>query len=367
MSVPLEYEAEKAYSIWPDDFPVQPNADGLVVLNPQKWAQWLEQIEETPVQQNVPQRAPATADPQPEDNEIHPWALGGYLDIDITGGRHVEERTESDLAILEFFLFYSLNTPHGTRVRTEVMNLFVLGVVILTSGGSITSSRLRKLINVAEKELMIEHVDITREMVQRGWDFLTLHCGHNLGSSQAMEELFATLRTAVTPVSLRLSLMMLQTELKMLTGIVTIVRAINGFQDFPWQDLSTLVTQLTGVDEMANVADLVEYIDPPKAGGPGGRWSGWTFALRTATQGLRSNSSFPNLLYTAVQLSIQAGGDRSLRGYQGLSNLTVQARGIIDSWIAAYIGSRAPAGQGYGQNSRAPDGPSLTRCRTHRL
>ncbi|KAL7404129.1 hypothetical protein ABVT39_010022 [Epinephelus coioides] len=103
---------------------------------------------------------------------------------------------------------------------------------------------------------------------------------------------------------------------------------------------------------------FVEYIDPPASSGgaqgaaPGGHCSGWAFALCKQRQGCPKNSDFPNLLYTALQLWIQVGGNSSLRGYRGIENLTVAAKPVIDAWITTYL-------TGQGQNPTADGAANL--------
>lgn len=184
--------------------------------------------------------------------------------------------------------------------------------------------------------------------------------------------IFDVLGQATQPIALRLSLMCQQTEWRMLTGVVTTIRAINGFHDFSWQDLFSYIHVWTGTDEAAVVHKFAEYINPeagaaaPDEDQAGGHWAGWEFALRTKPQNNLRNPKFINVLYAAVQLFIQAGGNLTLRGYAALDNAAVPGRLVIDAWIAAYI-----AGGGLGQNpyptDRKTEDATLQTIRRHAI
>lgn len=87
------------------------------------------------------------------------------------------------------------------------------------------------------------------------------------------------------------------------------------------------------------VREFAEYINPAADLGlpgavlanVGGHCAGWEFALRTQHQHNFWNPMFINIRYTVVQLSIQAGGNMSLRGYAALDNETIPGKLVIDN------------------------------------
>lgn len=360
-TVPFTFNVSELWHTWPETFPVQPDDNGEVSINPDRWAAWLAEISAGNHRgdANTPQTKPRDSRPPAEANELHPWALAGYHNVDVHTGAAIAERTEDEPAVLQLLSVYTLSLQQGAPRRKDIMGLLVLGVTVLTSGGSITDERLEKIITTASKETAVDNIEFTCDTVTKGWDFISVHLSSPGPTSGEVEDMFES----ESAVSLSLTMACQQTELKMLTGIVTTIRAVSKFTDFPWQDLSSTIKTQTGVDELAHVNTFANYIEPeatkkePEAAG--GRWSGWTFALRQQNRARLKNSDFPNLLYAAVQLSIQAGGTASLKKYRGLEDLTVQAQPVIDSWITAYL-----SGQ---RNQQAEEGEMIQNIRTKHI
>lgn len=330
---------------WPQNHPVVP-AQGVVIIRAQNWRAWLAQIRAgTLVANNDAQAAPNAAVPVPAANELHPWA--GYHNLDVATGLAVPQRVGRVFPVTEVIAILAALCPAGARRRTDIMNLLVLGVTIITSRGNITQARLRRTIQAATRETLSD-IDMTRDPIIQAWDFLNANWGGNQVGHQ-FQMMFEMFGRATQVIALRLGLMCQQTQWKMLTGIVTTIRAINRFQDFPWQDMFDTIAHITGNDEAATILAFANYIDPPAppagqaaaaAAPAGGHWAGWEFALRTQNQGQFRNPMFINTLYCALQLSIQVGGNLSLRGYGALDNATVPVKGVIDTWVAAYLAQR---------------------------
>lgn len=76
-------------------------------------------------------------------------------------------------------------------------------------------------------------------------------------SLESFRDMFHILGQATQGISLRIGLLCQQTEWRMLTGIIMTIRAINSFQDFPWEVLFEAIKALTGNDEAAHICDGV--------------------------------------------------------------------------------------------------------------
>lgn len=150
-------------------------------------------------------------------------------------------------AILELVALLAVLCPSGAQCCHDIMNMLVLATTIFTSGGNITPARLRRIVQATSRELMTE-IDITRESVLQGWNFLSANWSEQQ-TRREFEQVFEMLSQATQPIALRLSLMCQQTKWKMLIGIVMTIRAINGFRDFPWQNLFEYIQVLTGNGE----------------------------------------------------------------------------------------------------------------------
>ncbi|XP_065147089.1 uncharacterized protein [Paramisgurnus dabryanus] len=341
----IEVNVNQLFLAWPNNFPVQPNEKGLIIINRARWETWLallvRDVDPVRSDQNVFQDAPAACNPAPQENELHPWALGGILDINTATGAAVQGPVVIPAYLAQLIALAGAK-PTSAAARQNFISALALGVTIVTSGGNITQSNLRKIITKVKHETNLDNVDFTREQVMKGWDILNNHLAPQGLSSHDFAALFAGVRTVVQPISLQLALLCDKTELKMLTGINTVIRAINSFPDFPWTELNLQIIRITGRDEMATVKRFSEYINPqqpaPVAQGAaaGGHWTGWAYALRQENPGNFTNSNICNLLYTALRLCTTVEGDTSLLNYQGLSNQTIYARPLINEWVQAY-------------------------------
>lgn len=165
----------------------------------------------------------------PVPGELLPWAMAGMISLNVRTGQDLPVRTTNTPHFLELGAIMALVGPQGAQRQGAILNLVALGTAIVTSGGSMTSGRLRRIIQQAAREMMFDGLDFAREMVQRGWDFLCLNFQQQDAVGQNFQEFFATLSTALTPISLRLILMCQQTDLKMLTGVVLTQKAITGY------------------------------------------------------------------------------------------------------------------------------------------
>ncbi|XP_073493766.1 uncharacterized protein [Phyllobates terribilis] len=352
ISVPVEVDICTITNAWPADFPVQP-VSNIISFDPAHWAAWLLTL--VPGSTGLvatcqASNAPAGIKPVPVNGELHPWAVAMYIDVNIVTGAAMKQRVEDDLAILELLLIIALFSRRSAARHGQIINLIVLGITIVTSGGHITNGQIRKII----KQSNVDTVDFTREMVLKGWDFFSMHCLHGMTTGDDFRQLFQLLEATARPISLCLASLCQQTELKMLTPIVTTVRAIKDFQDFPWQELFDLIVLQTGTDELGPIQQYGAYIaTPPSApqpvstavtdAPPGGHWAGWELIQRERPQGHMKISSFVNSLYAAIQLTIQVGGNMALRQYKVLQNHTVPLKDIIDNWIVRYVQARAVA------------------------
>jgi len=347
---------------WEDaHLPVEPR-NGVLELDPVRWAEWVrlirENVDDARLVANVPSLPPAGTEPMPRVGELHPWAMAGLISLNVQTGLELQVRTSNVPHLLELGAIMALVGPQGAQRQGAISNLLALGTAIVTSGGSMTAGRLRRVIQQASREMMYDGLDFTREMVQRGWDFLSLNFQDPTAVGRNFEVFFTTPSAALTPISLRLTLMCQQTDMKMLTGVVLTQKAIAGYRDFPRQDLCDLIRRVTGVPELDNLRGFLAYINPvpeyienennaafeeaivPVAGTPGGRWAGWEFAFRTTNQRNFRNATFINILYAAVQLSIMVGGQMSLRQYLGTEGHNVATRPTIDTWVTAYVNLR---------------------------
>ncbi|XP_073446857.1 uncharacterized protein [Dendrobates tinctorius] len=352
VTVRVKVDIRTITNAWPADFPVQP-VNNIISFYPAHWTAWFLTL--VPggtglVAACQADNAPAAIKPVPVNGELHPWALAMYIDVDIATGAAVKQRAGDDLAILELLLIISLFSPRSSAHHSQIVNLIVLGITIVTSGGNITNAQVRNIIKQTRRESKVDTIDFTREMVVRGWHFF---CSiHRMTTLEDFRQLFQLLEATTSPISRCLASLCQQTELKMLTPIVTTVRAIKDFQDFPWQGLFDLIVLLAGTDELGPIQQYGAYIAiPPSAPQPvgtaatdapaGGRWAGWELTLRERPQGHMKISRFVNSLYAAIQLTIHVGGNMDLRQYKVLENHTVPLKDIIDNWIVQYAQTRA--------------------------
>ncbi|XP_071968685.1 uncharacterized protein [Engystomops pustulosus] len=359
VAVTVKIDATALYHEWPTTFPVQPVND-IVTFNPDNWTAWMQTIVvggNGLVASRDSQVCPPAIAPLPNPGEMHPWAFGPLISRNIMTGLDGAPRVnDQHLHAMEALLVVALHAPESATLRADISKQMAFGVTILTSGGNITKAKLRKIIRATCADTNMETIDVSIDEVQKGWHFLSTSWEATNRTGQDFKILFDLLQKSAINVSLRLSVLCTQTEAKMLTGIVTTVQAINRYLDFPWDDLFSMILQLTGRDEASIVATYASYIDPARvqqAEGPsglpaaagaqaqsGGLWSGWEFAMQEQAQGKMTIDRFSNTLYTALQLHIQVSGVQSLREYRGLQNHTIAVRGIIETWITGYVMAR---------------------------
>lgn len=134
-------------------------------------------------------------------------------------------------------------------------------------------AKVWKILITASCETIGNTLNITRDQILPGWNYLTGHWQQVQRPPADFEQMFSQIGGAFTPISLRLGLLCQQTEYRLLTGIVTTFRAIRGFRDFLWTAIFDLVYAQTGLDEYASVLAFRQYTDGGQA--LTGHWAGW--------------------------------------------------------------------------------------------
>ncbi|XP_039220402.1 uncharacterized protein LOC120317685 [Crotalus tigris] len=281
-------------------------------------------------QNNCPQGAPAAAKPVPVAGEIHPWLFGGLFNVNLADGtENTAILQDNPLWSFELLALVMVMSPQGNGFREKILANLTTAVLIITSGGNITPARLNKTLKEIRKVTGSQNIEVDRDAVIEGF-----HCLRALWDEQTteqnFEDMFTNLKTEVAKISSILGTVVEQTRNRMLTGILTVNQAIRAYEDFPWTELNEHIKRVTGKDEMAAAAAFGDTVN-------NSHWIGWTYAFKTAQPGQNANRQFPNILYTAIQLQILAGGVRSLQQYQGLENMIISERNIIDAWVTQYV------------------------------
>lgn len=325
---------QNSFVFGPDAALIVPNAQGNFVFNAERFDAWMGQVFDAnnPVrsQNNCPQGPPAAAKPAPVAGEIHPWLFGGLLNVNLADGTdNTAILQDNPLWSFELVARVMVMSPQGNRFREKILTNLTTAVLIVTCAGSITPARLNKTLRQIRQETGSQDIEVDRDAVIEGFHCLrTIWDGQTTG--QNFEEMFTNLKAEVTKTSLILGTMFEQTRNKMLTGIVTVNQAIRTYEDFPWAELNECIKRTTGKDEMAAAAAFGDTVNNC-------HWIGWTFAFNTAQPRHNANKQFPNILYTAIRLQILAGGVQSLKQYQGLENMTISLRDIVDAWVDQYV------------------------------
>lgn len=313
-------------------------------LDPTKFLGWVTLIRSKNtdylVAENKPSAPPAKA--SVSKGEIHPWMFGGISDLNIKDGtEYTGEPIPEARFYKELALILGLESPSGSARRAEILRTVAQGLSIVTSGGNMTSGRARRVSQQVSRETMVD-IDISVEVVKHGWDFLSLHWGGLGIQAGAYRDTFDVLGQDIKGISLRLSIMCDQTEMRMLTGINVVAQSLASFSNFPWNELAALIEKTIGRSERAVIERFLQTLAERE-----NHWIGWGYALRTIVQGGNTIPNFANMMYCALQLQIQVGGNRSLREYRGLENVTIPLKPVIDAWIQEYEKQHAAADSTY--------------------
>ncbi|XP_013926044.1 PREDICTED: uncharacterized protein LOC106552325 [Thamnophis sirtalis] len=320
---------QNSFLFGPDAALIVPNAQGNFVFSAERFAAWMGQVFDAnnPVrsQSNCPQGVPAAAKPAPVAGEIHPWLFGGLLNVNLADGTdNTAIVQDNPLWSFELLARVMVMSP---QFREKILANLTTAVLIITCAGSITPAKLNKTLRQIRRETGSQDIEVDQDAVINGFYCLrAIWDGQTTG--QNFEEMFTNLKAEVTKISLTLGTMVEETRNKMLTGIVTVNQAIRTYEDFPWTELNEEIKAVTTKDEMAVAAAFGDTVNNC-------HWIGWTYVFNTARPE-HTNKQFPNILYTAIQLQILAGGVQSLKRYEGLKNITIELRPFINGLVAQY-------------------------------
>lgn len=313
------------------------NGLGNIFLNAVRWRDWVAMIAGGAGPRavgNDPQIPPAGINPAPLVGEIHPWLFGGILHIRLDTGAPIQE-VNPRAWVAELSVHSFIAQPFCAKLRADAILNVVHNIIIVTSAGNLTRGKARKLSMNISRE-MAQDIDIDKEVIMKGWDFLLRIWDRTIDTTpDTISNLFETLQTAATTISLRLGIMCEQTELKMLTAITVVLRTIRVTPRFPWDEVNQLVIRKTGRDELLMVRGFLDVIQNTQSG----NWLGWCFQLRTTAQGNNRSNFFPHILHCSLELAIRALGSTTLREYQGLEGVSLPCKLELDNVIAGYLAS----------------------------
>lgn len=208
---------------------------------------------------------------------------------------------------------------HARGWQTGGLRLLMMCYISIAKRGNVTEDFINKVVTGVQEDLrQAQGINIDTVSIHRLYVLYGPHINaNNVGY------ITVRWRNMLPDQALRLQLTLSQITGSGLTSLVLIGRAVKDYPDFRWDRVKLLIPI-----EVSHALEAMQVV---------GRNPYFGF---NHNMGAARSTRYKSLAYVAKEILIKAGGEGSLRGYQGFTNNPRNKR-ALDQLINDYVNARA--------------------------